>query len=608
MLKFTVVTSCFNAEKYISETIDSVVKQSVFTDHKCLLEYIIVDSNSTDKTNFIIENYKKKYPNIIHIIENDDGLYDGLSKGFKISTGDIICYLNAGDFFNKTAFKILNKVFQDKNLYWVTGLKVLYNEDSEIISVQYPYKYRNKLIQSGVYGKSLPFIQQESTFWRRKLLDEIDYDFLRSLKLSGDMYLWLKFSEKYELNIIFSYLSGFKYHSNQLTFKDTGKTDQYINETKKFIRKRDFLTYFYIILDAPFWFLGRNIFDILNFFSKNNITFSKKEKSWISNKGNKYYCWTCDFSQTNGEGITAKLFLESFAKENSLNDNFIFVINNKVKKSLYEINNSNKILSKKLNINDKYLAPYIGIFYLWYKYLTGNNVVYINFLPLWNFPLFLFLPPSTTLGPITGSMDFDHDEVKGFNKFFRKYLMLYFFKISCLILKFRYKKLIFNTNILEKILPEKVLYKSTLNFIFNKLETNQVKNHVPKKNREIDILFYIRFYPSKGTNLQINIINLLKEKYKITTFGDLTNISGVKEYGKISNTEVKKLCSKSKFAFLSHENFFSLFSKECIEHGTKVFFNKNIHYDKKLVNDKKAISVDYNDFDEILKKMETVYE
>ena len=83
MLKFTVVTCCFNGEKYISETIDSVVKQSVFTDHKCLLEYIIVDSNSTDKTNFIIENYKKKYPNIIHIIENDDGLYDGLSKVLK---------------------------------------------------------------------------------------------------------------------------------------------------------------------------------------------------------------------------------------------------------------------------------------------------------------------------------------------------------------------------------------------------------------------------------------------------------------------------------------------------------------------------------------------
>ena len=124
-----------------------------------------------------------------------------------------------------------------------------------------------------------------------------------------------------------------------------------------------------------FWFLGRNIFDILNFFSNNNIRFSKKEKSWISNKGNKYYCWTCDFSQTNGEGITAKLFLESFAKENSLNDNLFFAINNKVKKSLYEINNSNKILSKKLNFNDKYLAPYIGIFYLWYKYLTGNNVV-----------------------------------------------------------------------------------------------------------------------------------------------------------------------------------------------------------------------------------------
>ena len=60
--------------------------------------------------------------------------------------------------------------------------------------------------------------------------------------------------------------------------------------------------------------------------------------------------------------------------------------------------------------------------------------------------------------------------------------MLYFFKISCLILKFRYKKLIFNTNNLEKILPEKVLYKSTLNFIFNK--TKQVKKNAIIKNNE----------------------------------------------------------------------------------------------------------------------------
>ena len=54
--------------------------------------------------------------------------------------------------------------------------------------------------------------------------------------------------------------------------------------------------------------------------------------------------------------------------------------------------------------------------------------------------------------------------------------------------------------------------------------------------------------------------------------------------------------------------FFHYFQKNVLNMGQKYFFNKNIHYDKKLVNDKKAISVDYNDFDEILKKMETVYE
>ena len=104
MTKFTIITSCFNAEKYIAETIESVVFQTEIINSNCELEYIIIDGDSTDNTNSIIEHYKKKHSEIKHIIEKDEGLYDGLAKGFKIASGEIIAYLNAGDFFNKTAF------------------------------------------------------------------------------------------------------------------------------------------------------------------------------------------------------------------------------------------------------------------------------------------------------------------------------------------------------------------------------------------------------------------------------------------------------------------------------------------------------------------------
>ena len=38
----------------------------------------------------------------------------------------------------------------------------------------------------------------------------------------------------------------------------------------------------------------------------------------------------------------------------------------------------------------------------WKQCLKGNKTCYVNYLPMWNFLVFLILPPSTLLGPITG--------------------------------------------------------------------------------------------------------------------------------------------------------------------------------------------------------------
>ena len=169
-------------QKNIFRTIKSVCEQSEIINGDCELEYIIIDGNSTDNTNSIIEEYKKKYPNIIYIREKDEGLYDGLSKGFKYVSGDVMGYLNAGDFFNKSAFSVLKNVFANNKVSWATGLKVIYNQKSEVTNVQIPYNYRSSLIRCGAYGKFLPFIQQESTFWRPNLLNNLDLDFFKSLK------------------------------------------------------------------------------------------------------------------------------------------------------------------------------------------------------------------------------------------------------------------------------------------------------------------------------------------------------------------------------------------------------------------------------------------
>ena len=96
----TVITVCKNAEKYIAETIESVINQKSLNE-SFKLQYLIFDGNSSDKTNEIIKRYSSQFSEIEHFIENDEGLYDGLVKGFKKAKGDIVAYINAGDFYNK---------------------------------------------------------------------------------------------------------------------------------------------------------------------------------------------------------------------------------------------------------------------------------------------------------------------------------------------------------------------------------------------------------------------------------------------------------------------------------------------------------------------------
>lgn len=608
MIKFSIVTSCFNSEEYITETIESVVKQTEFINGECELEYIIIDGNSTDNTNSIIESYKKKYPSITHIIEKDKGLYDGLTKGFQRVSGDVMGYLNAGDFFNKTAFSVLKNVFLNQNVNWVTGFKIIYNQQSEITKIQFPYKYRSHLIRSGVYGKYLPFIQQESTFWRPNLLETVDLNYFKTLKKSGDMYLWYCFSKKYKLNIVNSYLSGFKYHDNQLTFRETGSTDLYLQEAKNFIDKKKIKDYLWIFFDALPWYLGRNLNSIFSWLNSDHIDYFRYNKSWkeidIVTKKNKLICWVCDFNPTNGEGIIANMFLDQLVKKKKFLKHDIFIRNLSEGILFSNLKNEKYAKTEKLTFAEKYISPFVGLIYLWYNFLLGRKVCFVNFLPLWNFLLFLCLPPNTILGPITGSKHYDIKSVKGFEKFFRSYLMPIQFTISNFILKFRFKNLLFSTRNLEDQLSDVVRNKSEFDFMLNLYNINEINVN---KDKKVDFIFYIRFYPSKGTQILVEYINKLKTKYSIVTVGDKTGIDGIKEYGLITRDEVLKLCNDSKFSIVSSENFFSFFSFDCIQNNAKIFFSNAVKYDKRLEEQKKVFPMDIYDMEKSANYIEEVY-
>lgn len=90
-LKVSMITICYNAEKTIAKTIESVLSQDYEN-----LEYIIVDGGSKDHTVDIIKSYENK--KIHWISEKDNGISDAFNKGIKMATGDLIGLINADDY------------------------------------------------------------------------------------------------------------------------------------------------------------------------------------------------------------------------------------------------------------------------------------------------------------------------------------------------------------------------------------------------------------------------------------------------------------------------------------------------------------------------------
>lgn len=103
-MKISLITITYNSDKTLADTIRSVISQTYPN-----IEYIIVDGASKDNTVSIIKEYEPLFNSRMKwISEPDKGLYDAMSKGIRMATGDIVGILNSDDFF--TSNDILQKV------------------------------------------------------------------------------------------------------------------------------------------------------------------------------------------------------------------------------------------------------------------------------------------------------------------------------------------------------------------------------------------------------------------------------------------------------------------------------------------------------------------
>ena len=185
----SIIVPVYNAEKFIDETINTVLNQT-YTNW----ELILVNDCSTDNSEKLIQKYLKD--NRIKLINNKTNSKAAISRnnGIKKAKGRYICFLDADDLWNKEKLKKQVKFMNEKDCaFSFTGYEFA-NENGKpngkkvFIPETITYKQAlknttiwtstvmfdmNKLSKEDIYMPNVARGQDTATWW--KVLKKIDY-------------------------------------------------------------------------------------------------------------------------------------------------------------------------------------------------------------------------------------------------------------------------------------------------------------------------------------------------------------------------------------------------------------------------------------------------
>lgn len=220
---FTIVTPCYNCEKYIENLIQSLMNQTFKN-----FEHIIIDGGSTDSTVEIIKEYIGRY-NMRYISEKDNGMYDAINKGFSMANGRYYGWINADDMYFPWTLEEVYSVMKSGKIKWCTGREAY-------IDMKNRFFYHSRTVGARAVSQSwikkgymdnrvLGFIMQESTFWTRELWEKVG-GVDAKYKLAGDYMLWKEFAKYEPLYTVNTIFAAFRKSDTQLT----SNMDRYYSE------------------------------------------------------------------------------------------------------------------------------------------------------------------------------------------------------------------------------------------------------------------------------------------------------------------------------------------------------------------------------------------
>ena len=204
--KISIVTPSFNQAPFLERAILSVLNQRYPN-----LEYIIIDGGSTDGSLDIIRKYERWLT--YWVSETDRGQSDAINKGFQMSTGEIMGWLNSDDMYGSNALqKVAQHFRKNRGAEIVYGNTFHVDERDRVIREVRSVPFDRKTLPYG--GVNLYSV---SLFWRSGLWQAAG-KLETNMHFSMDLEMVFRFAEAgFRFDYIREFLGIFRVHSMSKT-------------------------------------------------------------------------------------------------------------------------------------------------------------------------------------------------------------------------------------------------------------------------------------------------------------------------------------------------------------------------------------------------------
>ena len=221
----SIIMPAFNAQKYITESILSVVSQTYSE-----WELIVIDDGSTDGTAAIVKSFAEKDSRISYLFQNRGRQGKARNLGIKNSNGEYIAFLDADDTWLPKKLTIQTEILKDRpdiDLVFTCGYNLLpdgsyYNMD--IVVKEWSWKSDADQL---IGANQIPIL---SVLVRRKAVEHAGlFSEKAEIQNVEDYHLWLKLLKTEKFISIADRLCYYRLHENQSTYQGNNTALQIAN-------------------------------------------------------------------------------------------------------------------------------------------------------------------------------------------------------------------------------------------------------------------------------------------------------------------------------------------------------------------------------------------